>query len=198
MNALKDLIAPPWASFAIAIVSLVIGIVGTVLTVLYRTKRSLRYRFRHLAFIRKSVSGLTGLEVRFAGYGEPLTNVTVSRVALWNAGRSAIRKTDILGKDHLRIVALGECQILSAEVIGQVNPKNDFDLTRTADRKTANIKFDFVQPGEGAVFQVVHNGIWYNPLGVEGTVADTPITTYKQTKRMKYARCLNAITYKLY
>src|SRR5436305_15168997 len=95
----KDFVPSPWVSHAI---TLAVGIAGAFLTIRYGMLRRLRYRCRSFCIIFGYVNKLPGLEVRYHGFGQPVENVTISKLALWNAGRSTIRKCDNLGKDNLR------------------------------------------------------------------------------------------------
>jgi hypothetical protein len=62
---------------------------------------------------------------------------------------------------------------LAAQLIQQKNPLNNFEVSLSQDRKSANIRFEFINPSEGVVIQVVHTGIKSSDLSVSGTIADT-------------------------
>jgi hypothetical protein len=57
---------------------------------------------------------------------------------------------------------------------------NDFEVTISQDRKSANVRFDFINPSEGAVFQVVRTGAKSRDLSLSGTISDagSPNRTY--------------------
>jgi hypothetical protein len=167
---MSDLVASPWFTHTL---TLVIGIIGASLTIRYGMLRRLRYRCKSFCLIFGSVNKLPGLEVSYHGFGPPVENVTVSKVAFWNAGWGTIRKGDVLGKDHTRIVIDPQYVILQAEVIQQKNPLNNFDLTVSQDRKNANIRFEFINPAEGVVIQIVHTGTKSSDLSISGTIADS-------------------------
>jgi hypothetical protein len=176
-SVLTDLVASPWVTHA---VTLVIGIASAAVTIRYGMLRRLKYRCKSFRLIVDSTTKLPELEVRYPGFGQPVENVTVSKVALWNAGRGTIKKGDVLGKDNLRITIDQKYVILSAGIVQQENHLNAFEVTKSQDRKSVTVGFDFMNPSEGAVFQVVHTGTKSRDLTMSGTIADaaSPMRTY--------------------
>jgi hypothetical protein len=166
---LSDIIASPWFTHAL---TLALGIIAAYLTIRYGMVRRLRYRCKSFCLILGSVNKLPGLEVSYHGFGPPVENVTVSKVALWNAGRGSIRKGDVLGKDQIRVLIDSKYVILAAELIQQKNPLNNLELTLAQDRKSTCIRFEFINPSEGAVIQIVHTGTKSGDLSISGTIAD--------------------------
>jgi hypothetical protein len=168
-NLLNDLVASPWFTHAL---TLAIGFISARLTIRYGMMRRLRYRCKSFCLIFESVNKVPGLEVKFHGFGPPVEKVTVSKVALWNAGRGSVRKSDVLGRDNIRLIIDPTYVILATEVIQQNNPLNNFALTVAQDRKSANIRFEFINPAEGAVIKIVHTGTNSSDLSLSGTIAD--------------------------
>jgi hypothetical protein len=169
---LRDFVASPWFVLGSCVLSLAIGIIGTWLTIRYGMLRQMRYRCRSFCLIFGFVNKLPGLDVRYQGFGSSVENVTVSKVVLWNAGRGTIQKGDIVAKDNIRILIDHRYEILAADVVQQKNTKNGFDRTLSQDRKSATIRFEFINPSEGAVIQVVHTGTNSGDLSIEGTIKD--------------------------
>lgn len=169
---LRDFVASPWFVLGSCVVSLAVGIIGTLLTIRYGMLRQMRYRCRSFCLIFGFVNKLPGLDVRYQGFGQSVENVTVSKVVLWNAGRGTIQKGDVLAKDNLRIKIDSRDEILEVDVVQQKNSKNGFERTLSQDRKSATIRFEFINPSEGAVIQVVHTGTKSSDLTIEGTIKD--------------------------
>jgi hypothetical protein len=166
-----------WLSIGFPILLAVVSmVVGGVVTIRYGMRKRLTYQRRSFGLVFGGVNKLPGMEIRYHGHGPSVENLTVSRIAIWNAGRGDVRKGDILGKENLRIVIDPKYVILASEVVQQKNAANCFEVRTTQeDQKTAKVHFDFVRSGEGVVVQVVHTGVGSKDLKVEGTLADVKI-----------------------
>ena len=64
-----------------------------------------------------------------------------------------IESKDIVEKDPLRIESLGECEILDAKVIKEINTLNKFRIN-FVNSKSIIILFDFLDKGQGGAIQV--------------------------------------------
>lgn len=95
------------------------------------------------------------VEVRYRG--NPVPRLTRSTIWIWNAGKKTVRRSDIAEHDPLRLVFDG--QVLNCRIR---------KLSREVTRIRANIEqepqgailcqFDFLDPGDGGVFEVLHSG----------------------------------------
>ena len=96
------------------------------------------------------------VEVRYRG--TPVPRLTSSTIRIWNAGKKTVRGSDIVAHDPLRLHFGGD--VLNVRII---------DVTREALRITANTSeeeargmvcwdFEFLDPGDGGVLEVLHNG----------------------------------------
>jgi hypothetical protein len=103
--------------------------------------------------------------------GDKINNLSVSKVAIWNAGKDAIRNTDIANKDKLRIEIDEEYKILECELLHQINKANDFKLKRISDN-IFEIDFDYFNYNEGIIVLVYHTAIIENSLNIKGSFVD--------------------------
>jgi hypothetical protein len=170
---LSQILNSPWFSVPFAIVILLVGI---AMTKRYGLYKKLTYQVRSFGLVFGGVNKLPGMELRYHGHGPSVENLTVSRIAIWNAGTGDVKKGDIMGSGILRIDVERKYVILAAEVVQQKNADNNFEVSTAQDLKAANICFDFVRPGEGVVLQIVHTGAGSKDLAVDGTLADVRIS----------------------
>ena len=100
------------------------------------------------------------VEVRYRGTSVP--QLTSSTVWIWNAGQKAVRSADLTPHDPLTLHFAGEvlnvrCRKVSHDATRiRVDPE-----VRAADgtpSKTIHLTFDFLNAGDGAVFEVLHSG----------------------------------------
>lgn len=109
--------------------------------------------------------------VKILREGEPVQNVTVSKVAFWNAGREPINRDDVAPNDLLRIKLKSDFKILEVpQLQGDLNEANNIKLITSEDQSQIQFDFDYLGKGEGLVAQIVHNGLSSKDLHFEGTI----------------------------
>jgi hypothetical protein len=136
-----------------------------------KKERKPMYLVIHYSLVRNLVNKLPGLEIRYEGHGQPCSNFSACRVAIWNGGRETIRKQDVVSKDPFIIPALSVDQVfLDVKVETTVNSHNAFDAKITHDKKQIKISFDYIDYTEGAVLQIIHTGTGSKSIKVQGTV----------------------------
>ena len=155
----------------------VIGIVGIVLTVigLYLSFKGWK-RKRPIYVIRSNniFSGLEhtipDVEVKFPGYGSPLKALTVTKVALWNAGTETINRQDVVKDNPLSLRAKSGVVILSVSVLERTMVFNKLECGLNRERTEATITFDFLDHNDGALIQIFHSGTGNDDIELEGTI----------------------------
>jgi len=156
---------------AIGIGGIVIGIL--VSAVFYwlslRPKRA-AYSIRSNNLIRETVKSWSSLEVLYGG--QPIPTLTASKLAFWNDGKTTIHGTDITAADPLIIRAAEhtDCAILDAAVVHETCPPNRFSLQRSPDGSAVLVEFDYMDPDQGAVIQLLHTGFRSDDLLLLGTM----------------------------
>jgi hypothetical protein len=140
------------------------------LTFYIKSKKDKRpeYSLGSSTLVRESASKIKGLELKYAG--EPISNVTFTRLAFWNRGKQTIKGTDIARADPL-LIKVGEgCRILDAEVFFQTNKANNVTLNILDDKSTIRINFDYLDYSEGALVGFYHTGILSKDVTFSGTI----------------------------
>ena len=150
------------------LVGCVIGIICIALAVQSRRSKILRYTMWSSNLVRDWRSRLPLLDIRYDQ--EPIESLTVTRIPFWNAGSSVVDNDDIADGDKLGVVAKEGCEILDASVVLTNNKVNQFACDRDGNGAIATLGFDFVNPGDGALLQVIHTGRASEDLEVRGTV----------------------------
>ena len=135
-----------------------------------KKERKPKFAVRSYTVIQKAKEMTPGLTVHFGGHGEDLSNFTISRIAIWNRGKETIRRDDVPRLDPLRVLALEETKLLSAEVIYSSNVANQFSCSINKDKTVLNVSFEYFEWNEGMVIQVAHSGIGSHSLDVKGKI----------------------------
>lgn len=97
-------------------------------------------------------------------------NLSVARIAFWNAGGQTIDKNDLAEKDGLRIEAAEGVKLLSAKVLHRVQHTNDFKVFLANKQKRAAITFDYFDKNQGVLLEVFHTGTSARDISIQGTI----------------------------
>lgn len=112
-------------------------------------------------------------ELGFIYKGKPLDSesITSVQVPIWNAGTRSIRDSDVL--DPFRLVMPDAAEILSVRVKKSSRPICGFEtFGNQEDYKsgTCPLKWRILEPGDGAVFQLIYAGSALRDPTLEGAV----------------------------
>jgi hypothetical protein len=134
------------------------GIIVSTAVALYFYRKSRRikllaYTVSTAYLIQDYSAKLSGLKIEYKGKNPP--NISVSRIAIWNAGTETINRGDIAEAEPLYIVSQSE--ILDWSVISRTAPANQFALTQLA-AVVLPVGFDYLDSNDGAIIQLVHTG----------------------------------------
>jgi hypothetical protein len=159
------------ASPVVQLVMFCLSILGIVLAI--RSLQSARRR-RLMCYARRSqalVGGLdafsSSLEVRYNGAAIP--RVTYTTLALWNAGDTSIRASDIPASDPIVLKSTGDCAMLEARIAQFRNPSSDCRLVPLSE-SSHRVDFEYLDPGDGPVIRCLHTGSSSKSLSLEGAV----------------------------
>lgn len=92
-------------------------------------------------------------ELRFTYRGKELERVAQTYLAIWNDRGDSIRGTDIAQGDPLRLSVEPTDEILAARIVAASGSENGVELLPTGE-----IRFEFLEPGDGAVIECIHRG----------------------------------------
>lgn len=170
MDFLKGLLNSGW-------VSTTVGIVGVVVALLlYRASLvggRMVYQRRGVRLIGPDERGLPdGIEIRYKG--EVVDRLTKTHLVFWNSGKVLLRGSDIVAEDPLRCDFSPEARVLEVRRLSASRPANKF--VATLDAAVPNrvlIAFDYLDPEDGAVFEILHTDMMRYPT-VEGTIKGVP------------------------
>ena len=95
-------------------------------------------------------------EVTFQYQGTPVPRITSSTVWMWNAGKKTVRGTDVVAHDPLRLHFSPEVLTVSIRKVSREALRITADTSE--DRKIVRCGFEFLDPGDGGVLEVLHTG----------------------------------------
>jgi hypothetical protein len=142
----------------INVIFLVLAIAGILSSIYFyirsRRERRLVFHVRTFPLIRKSIGTVPELSIAYRG--KPVTTLSLTRLALWNAGSQTITKADIVASEPLRVRAEGEGEILAAQVSFTRRPAAH--LAANLDAMSILLSFDFLDQSDGGILDIYHSG----------------------------------------
>lgn len=159
-----------WVGTTVGIIGVLIGV---ILYLKSRRRNRLVYQTSGWLLVGKpSETPLGEIKVLFLGIEVP--RVTVSRIAIWNAGNRSIQADHLVKKDPLRICVDEGAQILGTRMISTTRDVTSFALAVSPGQiNEVLVTFDFADPGDGGIFEIVHTGSSNRP-SLRGTVQGIP------------------------
>lgn len=170
LNQFLDALAPGWVGSVIGLIGIVVG-VG--LYVFSRRRSVLAYRTLGIRVLG-SASAKLSQDVTVQFRGRTIPRLTRSVVVLWNDGERTIAGQDIVANDPLRIEVGEGDSILSFTIVKTSRVVTQATGLIDIDREScATIGFDFLDPNDGFVIEILHSGIERNPT-MAGTIRGIP------------------------
>jgi len=100
--------------------------------------------------------------------------LTKTYIIFWNSGKALLRGADIVQEDPLRCEFSEGSRVLAARIIKNSRVANKFALDNQAEfPHKLMIAFDYLDPGDGAVIEVLHTDTKRYPE-IVGTVKGVP------------------------
>jgi hypothetical protein len=161
----------PWLN-AIFLILAILGI--SISVILYIKSKRVRipvYSIRSINLIKSKLRKIKSVEILYQG--DKVDNLTISKLALWNAGKETINSQDVAKIEPLKISLKNNSIILDAEVLYQKNPANNFKICIDKNNNEISIDFDYFDFYEGAIIQIYHTGISSLDIEMNGKIKST-------------------------
>jgi hypothetical protein len=96
-------------------------------------------------------------------------NGVVLHLALWNGGSLPVRSTDI-PRQPITISSVERQRLTRAGIYSEPDPNNEVSIELQPDRTSAAIEFHYLNPGDGALFEVTFEGVFDQEIVMRGAV----------------------------
>jgi hypothetical protein len=168
VNELKELLNQNWIGTLIGIAGIVIGV---ILWFSSRTRSRLAAQTNTLELV--GPNAVLPTEIEFLFRGAKVSNVAMSRIAIWNIGNTTIKGDQIVGSDPVRIVTSEGSSILETTIRQCTRQVNGVScVLRQGTTNEVEYRFDYLDPGDGALIQLIHTGS--DIVKVLGTLRGVP------------------------
>lgn len=158
----------PW----ISILSLLFAVIGIALAIIFYIKsRKFKlpcYALRNFNLVTDLSSKIEPLEMFYSG--EKIPNLSVTKFAFWNAGNETINSNDIASSCPINISTKLKYKFLDGKIIFVKNLSNNISIIPSNDQSKFNILFEYMDEGDGAVFQFIHTGNCVKDIEVSGKI----------------------------
>jgi hypothetical protein len=142
-----------WVGYAIGILGFLLALFSYLKG---KKEKSPCYSTYSRNIIREYISSIENLEIKYSG--QKIENLTISKIAFWNAGKEIINWDDIVESAPLSIHSKNGYEILGKKIIASNESTNKFSLVDMVDKAVINIKFDYIWKNNGFVALVYHTG----------------------------------------
>ncbi|MDP2720334.1 MAG: hypothetical protein Q8P44_11035 [Dehalococcoidia bacterium] len=170
MQILEVLSDPGWIGILIAAIGLVVAFL------LYKASRigaQLAFQVRSWKLIEKGEKTLPeDVEILFRG--SSISRLMKTHVIFWNSGKAMVSEKSIILDDPLRVVFINGAEVLRVRILTITRKTNKFTTTINPSSPNEVIcGFDYLDPGDGVVMEVLHTGKQYYP-DIRGTLRGIP------------------------
>lgn len=150
-----------------SLISFLVGVSGVLLTVVFF---AIGIKYKRLSYIKKtnnlvSLKNVAVDSLHLFFNKEEISDVSITRIAVWNSGNETIGKIDVVENEPLRVyVREGHedtTRILDCSIVYETDKSNFGKYNPKEFRITDNnyeIPFDFMAKADGMIIQVIHTG----------------------------------------
>lgn len=174
---IESFVVNPW----FVLVSFLIAIISIILAFIFHSKSKKvklpYYSIRSINIVRDLIKKIEDLDILYDG--QPVENLTITKIAFWNGGSDTINNQDIAVADPLTIVVKDNLRILDANILYTKNQANKLSLITSNDQSKINLIFDFIDKDEGVVIQLIHTGKSDEDIELCGTIKGAGKPIYK-------------------
>jgi hypothetical protein len=168
---IKDFIAthPEIVVLAELVLAISSVVMAVILYKLSKSPRLLAYATRTFRLVPEKRIKLERMKITYNG--SPVESLSVTWLAIWNGGSESIRRSDLATKAPPVIYAPEGISLFEMDIIETSAAANNVSLTPVYNPLIGSaIDFDFLDPGDGAVFSVVHSGSKVADIRLNGEI----------------------------
>ncbi|MNJ38034.1 hypothetical protein D3C77_328720 [compost metagenome] len=169
IDLMKEFLAQSWLGTTLTIVFFGVGTLYHLWS-RRRTKLTYVYLGEHLL---GGVSDSLPAEIVVQYNGLSIPRLTKTTMIIWNSGENTVHGSDIAAKDPLRLQVGNDGKILSVEILKISREVNEFKTAPGSALNESLFKFDFLDPNDGAVIEILHTSTDRKPR-IKGTLKGLP------------------------
>lgn len=154
------------------IITIVLSVIAILLSFIFFQKGKQKFSINHytestLLIDKKNTEKPDDVEIYFSK--KPVDKLYKTLIYIWNSGNQTIRKNDLNTIDKFRIDIENDSEILSIKIVKTTRNVINFSLNNLINSQIHEIVFDYLDPNDGVVVEIFHNGS-LNDLKLKGTI----------------------------
>jgi hypothetical protein len=102
--------------------------------------------------------------------GNPIPNLTVTKIFFWNNGKETILREDIAEKEPLIVEAKDGTTILDVRIVYSSRNATNCTVATEEPGKKYSLWFDFLDYRDNIVLQIMHTGVSVGDVNLSGTI----------------------------
>jgi hypothetical protein len=142
----------PWLNVVFILLALISIFISFWLYFKGKKTKKPTYCTHTINLIRESINKIKSLDIQHKG--QKINNLSVTKLALWNAGKETINSIDIAQNDKFRIEINDKYEIIDCELVFQKNQANGFKIEN--NNMIIDITFDYFDHNEGVILYIYH------------------------------------------
>lgn len=155
-NIITELMYNPYAWLILSLIAIVSAILSIVFYIKGNRVKKINYCKSTYNIIRNINNEIQGLKIY---YDENLIeNLSISKIIIWNSGNTKIEESDFASTIPFVIEANENCKILNSSILSVSEDANSFYLDYNEEKNMILIHFEYVDPKQGLVVQILHTG----------------------------------------
>lgn len=181
---------------AISLFLTIISIITAIIFYLNGKKSKIpTYILRTISLVQEKIQKIETVKILYSG--NKVDNLSISKIAFWNAGKDTIDHMDIAQNNPIRLIIEENYLFLEANIIYQKNPSNNFNISLSDNNKYIDITFDYFDYEEGIVLQVFHTGNTSKNITLIGQVKSVKKIHRKDNSRLFMSSIDNILSKKI-
>ena len=170
---LPQVITNPVVAAIATVAGTSLTVVGLIMARRYRVNPRMVYQM-HDSFVVGLHNATSLGDIKIMFNGESVPRVVVTQLGIWNAVDTTVAGSDIAKGDPIAVTISDGSSILGATRLNVTHEVNDCRIRLAdADRSRALVKFEYLNAGDGALFQIIHTGA-INKAKVGGSLKGIP------------------------
>lgn len=151
----------PWVSLA----GTLFGVIGIVISIVFFLRSR---KVKRPTYYSRSMRWFDGKqmphdELTLLFRGRPISRFTITHIAFWNGGNDTFRALDFAKSSPLRLVIPNGVEVFDIRIIARTTESNGTILDTPTSIAAATIKdvpiqFDYFDPNDGFLLQIIHDG----------------------------------------
>lgn len=146
-------------------------IIAIIMPIIQRRRKNLFFSYSTTPLVKEDITNINGIEILFKG--NPVEQLSVSSVRIWNGGNIIITPDDFYKGHELTLQLQNDTSILGIDMLKQ--SEDTIECNLTCSSSTINFSFQAFEKKEYISFNIYHTGNADTELDLKGKIKEGKI-----------------------